>query len=1306
MHLRRLTLTTLAAVPAMAIGLLLLWSAPALGLNRHTFSHTFGEAGSGNGQLKAPKGIAVNNGTHDLYVVDSGNNRVERFTSSGTYIGQFDGSGTYEVEGKVEHGAAAPTGTFNDPTRIAVDNSGNLLDPSEEDVYVVDRGNNVIDKFSATGAYLGQLTKSKKQAFQGLAGVAVDSTGGLWVTQEIHETESGFDPYGELISYGDGLVNEFLSSNPEAERTGSVEGGLAVNSEDRLYVPDRGSFTGKAGSIQIFTNYIYESRLETNEMTDVAVDTSDNETYVSFAERVEAYGKNGLHSNPLLQVFGEGDLSGGDGIAVDSSSHTVYVANATANTIAVFGRVIVPDVVTGTEPVEEEQEGSVTLVGTVNPDGEPVTSCEFEYGTESSYGQIAPCTALPGSGSSPVAVQTHVSGLTPLGSYHYRIVAGNANGINVGSDHSFIAPVPPRIDGESAEAIVSNAATLRAEVNPGGADTTYRFEYGPTTAYGTSVPISVGDAGAGVQDTSVYARALGLSPGAVYHFRVVIGSPADRELAGPDQQFTTQPAGGTFLLPDGRAWEMVSPPDKHGAGLYAIGYYEGAVIQAAVTGDAFTWAASAPIEANPAGGRVGETTQVFTKRRAPGAWESLDIATAHTEGASTIAVGHSSEYKLFSADLSLALVEPAGHTPLPPLPEGSEKTFYIRDDANGGYQALVSSANVPAGTRFGGDEELVGGVNLVTATPDLNHVVIESSVALTEGSRTGGGLYEWTNGQLQLVDVLPNGTQASSAQMGAQGANLRHAISDDGSRLVWEAGHHLYLRDMRSGVEGETVQMDAAQGAPEPKEANSTYQTANSDDSRVFFTSTAPLTADSTAATGAEDLYVFEMTSAAGEPLAGTLTDLTVDKNLGEKAAVQRGVIGASEDGSYVYFVANGVLGDASEHGAKDGTCTGGVAANETCHLYMEHYDAATHSWDSPVLIATLTGEDRPDWGGEQGTSPENFRNMTARVSPNGRYLAFMSDRSLTGYENRDANSGVADEEVFLYDAGSEKVVCASCDPTGAQPVGMLVGEQPNEPLIDKAQNWGNRWLAASVPGWTNDTLSVAQYQSRYLSDSGRLFFNSSDAVVPADVDGRENVYEYEPAGVGSCQVPGYGQSASDVFSSAADGCVGLLSSGLSSEESVFMDASETGGDVFFMTSSRLSSQDYDTGYDVYDAHECTPAAPCVTPPALVPPPCVTGDACKQAPTPQPAIFGAPSSETFSGAGNVVLPASKLPVTPRSLTRAQKLKQALKTCRKKPKRRRAKCTAEAKRHYGAKSSRVHGKASVSIAGVASREVGR
>ena len=300
-----------------------------------------------------------------------------------------------------------------------------------------------------------------------------------------------------------------------------------------------------------------------------------------------------------------------------------------------------------------------------------------------------------------------------------------------------------------------------------------------------------------------------------------------------------------------------------------------------------------------------------------------------------------------------------------------------------------------------------------------------------------------------------------------------------------------------------------------------------------------------------------------------------------------------------------------------------------------------------------------------------------------------MSERSLTGYENRDANSGVPNEEVFLYDANTGRLVCASCNPTGARPVGLFESNGYEENLVDYAKNWQDRWLAANIPRWDSTDLSHALYQTRYLSSNGRLFFNSSDALVPADVNGKEDVYQYEPSGQGSCQGAGHGQSASVIYSEAAGGCVGLISAGTSTEESAFLDASESGGDVFFLTSSRLAAQDTDTSIDVYDAHECTASSPCAPPAALVPPPCATGDACKPAPTPQPAFFGAPSSATFSGAGNIGSSGSLgVAVAPRSSRSAQKLAKALRACKKRLKRERASCRSRARRKYGAKSSDV------------------
>jgi hypothetical protein len=173
---------------------------------------------------------------------------------------------------------------------------------------------------------------------------------------------------------------------------------------------------------------------------------------------------------------------------------------------------------------------------------------------------------------------------------------------------------------------------------------------------------------------------------------------------------------------------------------------------------------------------------------------------------------------------------------------------------------------------------------------------------------------------------------------------------------------------------------------------------------------------------------------------------------------------------------------------------------------------------------------------------------------------------------------------------------------------------------------------------------------------------------VPSDGNGLEDVYEFEPSGVGSCGL--------------SSGCVGLISGGGSSEESAFLDASENGSDVFFLTSAQLSKADTDDAYDIYDAHVCSSESPCAPEAATPPPPCGTADSCRAAPMPQPDLAAAPASQTFSGSGNVT-PASKAVVKTKALTRAQKLTKALAGCKKvKGKTKKAACVKRAKKLYG------------------------
>ncbi len=839
----------------------------------------------------------------------------------------------------------------------------------------------------------------------------------------------------------------------------------------------------------------------------------------------------------------------------------------------------------------------------------------------------------------------------------------------------------------------SSEVTFQGQINPGELSTTYSFEYGLTTAYGASVPVPAGVAGAGANVATIEAQASGLSPGAEYHYRLVASNGLGT-VRGEDHTFTTQQSGGEPSLPDNRAWEMVSPPQKQGAAVEPPpGGGEGGVVQAAANGDAVTYFSTTPIVEDPANNDQF-LAQVLSRRGAEGGWSSEDIATPNATpvGAS---IGEGKEYRFFTPDLSEALVEQFNlDTEPPPLsPEVTERTDYIRDDLSGSYLPLVTPANTPPGTKIA--RPLESGEfpfespfllrTFIDATPDLSHVVLASHEALTPGAKKVGGqwgsLYEWTAGKLALVSVLPDEEQDLNGEtfLGSQSRNMRNAISNDGVRVIWsdEEGSEkpLYMRNMTTGKTGE---LDLAQKIGEPSEHRAVFQVASTDGSRVFFTDDQKLTADSTAAPNEQedDLYVCEVAEEAGRPRCD-LKDLTGGgtEPAGVQAGAQHVVLGASEDGSYVYFVAKGKLTTAQNEAGEEAVAGG-------YNLYMEHYDTRTREW-SRVFVATLSGEDVNDWGGSY--SSYSLVEMTSRVSPNGEFLAFMSDRSLTGYDSRDAVSEAADEEVFLYDANSNRLVCASCNPSGARPHGILDEgrEGGSGYLMDYGDVWSDRWLSASIPSWGGFALERSTYQSRFLSNAGRLFFDSADPLVPEATNGTADVYEYEPAGVGSCA------EAGDTFSARSGGCVGLISSGGSRDESGFLDAGaagpggEEGEDVFFMTDAQLVGEDTDHSYDVYDAHVCSTASPCLAPSPALPPTCATTTACEPPPTPQPSVFGAPSSETFYGAGNRAsgLAAGKPPVTARKRTRSQRLAAALSACRRGPRRERRACETRARARY-------------------------
>jgi DNA-binding beta-propeller fold protein YncE len=879
----------------------------------------------------------------------------------------------------------------------------------------------------------------------------------------------------------------------------------------------------------------------------------------------------------------------------------------------------------------------------------------------------------------------------------------------------------PSVDSVSSENLAPKAppldsARLQAEVDPNGHETEVRFEYGTVDcasqgASCTSLPAQ--HIGPAFGDQPVSAEVTSLQPGTRYFFRAVATSACGLQSCTSERSgiLNTVPAS-SGLLADNRAWELVSPPEKDGAGIEAIGGETGdgpagGIMQAATDGNSVTYTANAPVVPQPEGSHAPEGTQVLSNRTASG-WASQDLATAQLRAEGLTADGPQ-EYRLFSQDLSAAILRPLGVEPKqePPLVSGlteEEKSIYVRHNATCQsspttcFQALLTAAN-----RNGNEGYAGAAVEFLDATPDLSYSVFESEVSLkvTPTEVNPPGLYEWHAGRLELVSRLPGNTPAVGAQLGevtpsSSERNTRNAISSDGSRVFFsnEAGNRIYMRDT---VAKTTVQVNSiVQGAglteppeEEPELDEARYQTASVDGSHVFFKDTARLTADSSLAPIGEgapaDLYGWVPQGVEGcSPTStnwsggGCLTDLTAHSE-GRSADVQGLVIGVSEDGTYVYFVANGAL----TAGAQAGNCSDEVS-NEACSLYVAHLQGG--KWETR-LIAVLSGEDSNDWVAS-GFGAVLGR-LTSRVSPNGQFLAFMSDRPLTGYENIDKNSGARDEEVFLYDLGASHLTCASCK-SGSKPEGVLDTENAGEGvglLVDRPKLWRGRWLAGNIPGWTPLTVFLAPQQSRYLSNDGRLYFNSPEqlAELPAGEQyvHKENVYQYEPNGLGNC--------------AKSSGCVTLLSAGTSDRESAFIDASPSGNDVFFVTSQQLLPQDRDQSFDLYDARVCTDASPCLPPESPPAPPCSSEASCRPPGTPPP-TFGSPGSTILGASGNTAQSetrAEKESKKPK-LTRKQLLAKALKKCRTKykgkghqAKKRRATCEKQARRKYGAKHKAKH-----------------
>ena len=1201
-----------AGVLIAILALLGLMASSASAVKTHVFKEAFGSAAQPS--FGGDTGLAIDQSSGALLVIDSQADTVSRFNPDGTPA-NFSALGSNVIDGKGTADLTPQNGLTLDgagEVQIAVDNSAGA---TAGNIYVTQSSLDLIDIFDSTGAYIGQLTGDGVNPFGEPCGVAVDSAGAVYVG----DYSSGVHKFVPAANPPVNTDHKATFTHPSTCTVAAGAGPSAGFVFAAKYQGEVSKLNSTTGAVQY--------GIAGNHRT-VSVDPATGHLYAIEFNIVNEYDVSGASSANLVSSLLLGTT---EGAAVRGSTGNVYISIGASPNTQVYGPLVsLPDVVTG--KASNRTKAGATLNGKVNPEGVELQECKFEYGPTNSYGQSVPCAESPaaiGTGLSQVSVHADVSGLSGSSKYHFRLAARNENSPTPtkGADESFFT-LGPLLSGLSASGIGANAATLKALVNPNSEFTSYHFEYGDQGPCDsnpcTSKPVPDGSVGGGSEDVPVSTSLIGLQPDTTYHFRLVatnLSSPVGGT-ASPDAAFTTFPSTPTFScpndefrtgpgarLPDCRAYEQASPVDKNGADV--SGDYN--QFKVSSNGDAVAFFTNGGLP----GGVGSQDFPFYLASRGDDNWSTQGLLPPPSYGVRARVNGWTPDLKYtFSST-----VTPGG----PALP-----SFLVRSSADG---SIASVFDGPDGFEF---------PNLAGVSADGSTVFFETTQKLTPEAPPGvNNLYAWerSTDAVSLVGVLPDsacGTppcapaegsiagpyswfSSSSDVNSGLGGNLQeeHVISTDGDHAFFtESGTaQLYVRKNAGDPGATTSHVSASQrSAPDPNGPKpAALVQATPSGAVAFFLSCEKLTDDSTAFSstpantchpeerGIEgaDLYAYETSS-------GDLTDLTVDDSGNPKGADVKGVIGASDDGAYVYFAANGDLDGSGK--ATLGDCTYNTVGHiGSCNLYLSHAGTVT-------FIAHIDSKNIPSSqqyataGGVSNWKPTHISlsesQKTGRVSLDGRTLLFETQTELT--------PNAEGLQIYRYDV-SEGLLCITCDPTGNRAGG---GDLQSVRVTSQI-----------------GPESKAQTLTRNLSaDGNRVFFETPAKLVAADINGDvecpefgywrhprcQDVYEWEASGTGSCQ-----------STAQNGGCLYLLSTGTGTQPSYFGDASMSGDDVFIFTRDTLVPQDGDGDRDIYDVRVGGGLASQYA----VQPPICTGDACRGAGSSAPPQQGA-GTAVFSGAGD------------------------------------------------------------------------
>jgi hypothetical protein len=1194
-----------------------------------------GIAGSGAGQFKVPRAIAVDNDPaspthHDVYVVTQ-DFRVQRFDSKGNFRLGF---GWGVRNGAPEAQTCGPEASPPSATcQAGVEGKGKcqLNRPNFDPVAVGPAGavlvadtagkeaeglKGRIEKFEPSGACVQETILFEAQNHL-LTSMAVDSSGDVYAF-----IERVFEGKGAVIRKYPPESNAPLCEIDEGTSTLA----LAVDPSDHLFAAQGEPKAKPPGGFAMFTQY----------------DSSCNRLR-RFAYLPSDHGARGLAAFPSAE---------GDVFASEGGGEVHYFALPPPGPVVALPSVEAPSATVGNT--------KATLYAEANAEGKASTY-HFEYVDEATYEKdieelgpghgfdhatntpetsfptdpekdpdmfkLHPAEALIGCKDPVKEASEEGKCLTPETTYRFRIVAQNTDGEGNSPIEGapFTTKKPIEFGGAWSTAVGTDTAQLHTEVNPLGIPATGYFEYVDDATYqkdveelgeghgfdhATQIPnVSGGatplDLGSGETPTTQSITLFPLSQGTTYHYRLVAKDPLIEPVSGPEETFRTfaksEPescpsneifrTGPSALLPDCRAYEMVSPLEKNNGDILAL--KESFSSLAAVLNQSSTSGAKLAYGTYRAFGnaKAGPFTSQYIATRDPEAeeWVSHGISPARARPIFGVLSSADTEFKAFSPDLCESWLRTVSEPPLAPGGlKGYPNIYRAQDRECGGpsYEALTTAG----WQNFGPGKEQTARLELQGASADGAKTIFIAPDSLEDsGAPNIGGdqpqLYIWAGGPLPVFAcILPSGEALGGPCSGgmnstfgtgkSRSASVQGAISDDGTRVFWTASGggpgKIYVREHaeQGQVGGECGEAAIActiavskEGEEKSGTSTSQFLAAARDGSKTIFAAVKDLEPPKE---DIEDLYQFDVDTAT--------TTLIAHHAL---PGVEPTILGANEDLSHVYFASTDVMGGVNSEGD--------VAVAGRPNLYLDEEGAIR-------FIGTLSSQDVDRAPSPINTEP--FKHL-ARITPDGEHATFMSAAPLSGYDNTDAKNGEADAEVFLYDAaaneGQGELICVSCNPSGARPVGANLRDQ-----------FSPFWAAAQIPVFEN-TLHAA----RVLSDDGaRLYFESSDTLAARDTNGKRDVYQWEALDSGGCDE---GDAA---FSAGAEGCIDLISSGQSSKDSEFIEASPNGNDVFFATLSGLLPQDYGL-VDIYDVR--VGGGFKSPPPRKVP---CEGEACQSPPAP------------------------------------------------------------------------------------------